>query len=93
MQDIIDAIACDPALGRLVKFIVESKRMRAGAFSLAEKVIKLDALERAGLDVNNATALVVFDGGQVTSVAEAGDGLQIRGGGFVPLPRKKTGVS
>lgn len=93
MQDIIDAIARDPALGRLVKFIVESKRMRAGAFSLAEKVIKLDALERAGLDVNNATALVVFDGGQVTSVAEAGDGLQIRGGGFVPLPRPKKGVS
>lgn len=92
-QNIIDAIASDTALSRLVEFIVESNRMRAGAYSLAEKVVKLDALERVGLDVNNSTALVVFDGGQVTSVATTADGLQIRGGGFVPLPRKKTGVS
>lgn len=92
-QDIIDAIRTDDLLFRLCEHIVTSERMKASSLELARRVAMLDALDRAGLPVNNASAVIVFDGGQVTSVLNVDEMLQIRGGGFTPLPRKKTGIS
>lgn len=92
-QDIVEALKRDELLYLLCQQIASSERLRAGVMELAKRVAYLDTAERAGLPVNNASALVVFDGGQVTSVLNVDDSLQIRGGGFTPLPRKKTGIS
>lgn len=92
-QDIIDALKTDELLLRLCERIACSERMRAATLELYKRVEILDILEQAGKPQWNASALIVFDGGQVTSVLNVDDSLQIRGGGFVPLPRPKKGVS
>lgn len=92
-QNIIDTIKQDEFLLRLCERIASSDRMRAAALSIVERVSMLDALDGAGFKVNNAVVTIIFDGGQVTSTVNPDDNLQIKGGGFVPLPRKKTGVS
>jgi hypothetical protein len=92
-QDIIDALKTDELLLRLCERIAKSERMKAAALELYKRVEILDILEQAGKPQNNASALIIFDGGRVTSVLNVDESLQIRGGGFVPLPRKGKGVT
>ena len=92
-QNIIDTIKQDELLLRLCERIASSDRMRAAALSIVDRVSMLDSLDSAGFKVNNAIVTIVFDGGQVTSTVNPDNNVQIKGGGFVPLPRAKKGVS
>jgi hypothetical protein len=75
----------DEALRRIIVRMAASPRLCAAVIALATRIDMLDALETAGYPVTNATIHIIVDGAQVKSAIEPAAGLQIKGGGVVPI--------